>query len=344
MNSHGRIAAAVALALALAFVVSATLGCGRRRDAATPEQMRARIAALEQEVPALRQRLGELIATDHRVQGMPATGVRVGVPTSLARTMIERVVTGFVDSVTLRLENLKVKKSGTVKKVVTIGQYDLAVVIAEVTGQLETGKPEVRFGGNQVAISLPVKVVSGTGNANINFKWDGKNVSGAACGDMEVNQDVAGTVKPDEYPVAGALQLTATARQILASPKFPQVKVNLKVEPSAESWAAVQAILDSKTGVCGFAVDKVNIRGVLEGLIGKGFNVRLPTEKIKPMAVPVGIAPTMKVGDETVRIDVKVSELAITEHMIWLGADVKLADPSTPPPPAAAKPAGEAAK
>ena len=47
---------------------------------------------------------------------------------------------------------------------------------------------------------------------------------------------------------------------------------------------------------------------------------------IKPMAIPVGIAPTMKVRDETVRIEVAVSDLAITEHMIWLGADVTLAD------------------
>jgi len=258
---------------------------------------------------------------------MPTTGVRVGVPTPLARTLIERVVGGFVDSVTLRLTNLKVKKSGKVKKVVTIGEYDLAVVIAEVTGRLKTGKPRVDFGGNKVAVSLPVKVASGTGNANINFKWDGKNISGAVCGDMEVNQDVAGNVKPDEYPVSGALQLTATARQILASPKLPVVKVNLKVDPSPESWAAVQAILDGKGGVCGYVVDKVDIRGVLEKLIGKGFNVRLPTEKIKPMAVPVGIAPTMKVRGETVRIEVKVSDLAITEHMIWLGADVKLGTP-----------------
>jgi hypothetical protein len=33
------------------------------------------------------------------------------------------------------------------------------------------------------------------------------------------------------------------------------------------------------------------------------------------MVVPAGIAPEMKVGDETVRIEVKVN-LAITEHMI----------------------------
>jgi len=336
MSARRRLCAGTALALALLLVVSP--GCRRRKDAATPEQMKAKIAALEQEIPALRQKLGELVSTDRRLQGMPTTGVRVGVPTPLARTLIERVVGGFVDSVTLRLTNLKVKKSGTVKKVIPIGQYDLAVVIQEVVGHLKTGKPGVEFGGNRVALSLPVRIASGTGNANVNFKWDGKNVSGAVCGDMEVNEDVAGTVKPEEYPVAGALQLTATAREILASPKFPVIKVNLKVEPSAESWAAVQAILDSKGGVCGYVVDKVDIRGVLEGLIGKGFNVRLPTEKIKPMAVPVGIAPTMKVRDEVVRIEVKLSDLAITEHMIWLGADVKLGEADAAPASAPSRP------
>ena len=78
--------------------------------------------------------------------------------------------------------------------------------------------------------------------------------------------------------------------------------------PSPESWAAVQKILDDKEGVCGFVLDKVDIAGVLEGLIAKGFNVRLPTEKIKPMAVPVGIAPTMNVRGEPVTIEVKVGQ------------------------------------
>ena len=102
------------------------------------------------------------------------------------------------------------------------------------------------------------------------------------------------------------------------------VKVKLKVEPSAESWAAVQKILDAQEGVCGFVLDKVDIKGVLEGLVAKGFDVRLPTEKIKPMAIPVGIAPTMTVRGEPITIAVKIGHLAITEHMIWLGADVNL--------------------
>jgi hypothetical protein len=335
MRRRGRRGTAVVIVAALLAFAG---GCGRRPGAASPEQMRAKIAALEQEIPRLRERAGELVATDPRLQGMPQTGVRVGVPTALARTLIERVVSGFVDSVTLRLTNLKVKKSGNVKKVITIGHYDLAVVIAEVTGRLKTGKPTVRFGGDRITISLPVRIASGTGNANVKFKWDGKNVSGAVCGDMEVDQDVAGRVRPAEYPVAGAIQLAATSRAILAAPKFPVIKVNLKVEPSPESWAAVQAVLDSKEGVCGYVVDKVDIRGVLEGLIGKGFDVRLPTEKIRPMAVPVGIAPSIEVGDEVVRIEVEVNDLAITEHMIWLGADVTLGSAGAPPPAGSLQP------
>ncbi len=331
--------AVVALGLAGALALPALGGC-RRKDAATPAQMKARIESLQKERDELRAKLGNLLASERRLAGMPENGVRVGVPTALATDLIQRVVAGFVDSVTLKLSNLKVHKAGKIKKVVSIGEYELNVVIDEVTGHLKTGKPEVRFGDNKVSVGLPVRIASGTGDATIDFKWDGKNVSGAVCGDMEVHQKVSGSVKPETYAVQGGLLLSATTEQILASPKFPPIKVNLKVEPSEESWAAVQAILDSKGGVCGYVLEKVDIRGVLEDLIGKGFNVRLPTEKIKPMVVPVGVAPTLAVRGEPITIGVKVGDLAITDHMIWLGADVTLeeGDAAAQPKAPAGKP------
>jgi hypothetical protein len=253
---------------------------------------------------------------------MPTLPVRVGVPTSLARDLITRVVSGFVDQVTLELKNLKVRKAGTVKKVVSIGQYELFVEIHKVTGKLQTGDPDIRFGGNQVRLALPVSVKSGSGRATIHFKWDGKNVSGAVCGDMEVTQEVTGGVRPASYPVEGGLVLTATTKEILASPRFPMIKVNLKVKPSEESWGAVQKLLDEKQGLCGYVVEKVDVLGIVQGLIDRGFNVRLPTEKIKPMAIPVGIEPTMQVRGQPVELAIRLGELAITERMIWLGADV----------------------
>ena len=119
--------------------------------------------------------------------------------------------------------------------------------------------------------------------------------------------------------------LTATAQDILAQPRFPLIKVNLKVVPSDESWAAVDQILAGKEGLCGYVVDKVNVRGIVQKLVDKGFNVRLPTEKIKPMAVPVGIEPTMEVRGQPVALWIKLGESAITEQVIWLGARVSVA-------------------
>jgi hypothetical protein len=311
-------------ALAVSSALAASLACGRE-DRQTPDQLRAEIQALETERQSLRKRVDELLVNDPRVKTMPDTPVRVGVPTTLARDLIQRVVAGFVDQVTLELKNLKVKKSGKVKKVVTLGQYDLNVTIHRVMGKLKTGKPEVAFGGDKVAIALPVTVASGSGNATIHFKWDGRGAAGATCGDLEVTQEVSGGVRPDTYPVAGGLVLTATAKDILAQPRFPLIKVNLKVLPSDESWAAVDKILGGKTGLCGYVVDKVNVRGIVQRLVDKGFNVRLPTEKIKAMAVPVGIEPTMEVRGQPVALEIKLGELAITEDVIWLGARVSVA-------------------
>ena len=231
-----------------------------------------------------------------------------------------------MDQVTLELKNLKVKKSGTVKKVVTIGQYDLNVTINRVTGKLKTGKPEVTFGGNKVAIALPVTVASGTGNATIHFKWDGKNVAGATCGDMEVTQEVSGSVRPDTYPVAGGLVLTATAQDILAQPRFPLIKVNLKVDPSEESWAAVQKILDEKDGRLRLRRREGQRARDRAEAVDKGFNVRLPTEKIKPMAVPGG----HRADDGGARPAGRARRSSSASSpspstMIWLGANVSVA-------------------
>jgi hypothetical protein len=309
---------------AVLLLLAAAAAAACRADREKPNQIRAEIAALEKEREALRERITELVARDPRVEGMPTTPVRVSVPTGLMRELIEKVTAGFVDQVTLELKNLKAKKTGSVRKVVTIGQYDLQVSIDKVSGRLKTGKPDVQFGGNKVTLALPVTVASGSGHATIHFKWDGKNVSGAVCGDMEVTQVVSGSVKPANYPMSGTLTLEATPQFILARPKFPELKVNLKVVPSKESWAAVDRILAEKTGACGYVVEKVNVRGILERIVEKGFNVKLPVNKIKPLAVPVGIEPTMMVRGEPVALAIKVGGLTITEHSFWLGAHVSV--------------------
>src|SRR5262245_4676476 len=112
------------VAFVLVLVGGLTCAC-RRGERASPQELRAQIAALEKERAALRGRLDALLQSSPLFEGMPNQPVRVGVPTALARDLITRVAAGFVDRITLELKNLTVRKSGTVKKIVTLGEYQL---------------------------------------------------------------------------------------------------------------------------------------------------------------------------------------------------------------------------
>ncbi len=319
----------IVLSTVVVSALAASAACGRK-DRQTPEALRGEIAALVTERDALRGRLNTLMVSDPRIAAMPDTPVRVGVPTTLARDLIQRVIGGFVDQVTLTLRDIKVRKQGTVKKVVVLGEYDLKVTVTQVTARLTTATPNVTFGNNRVDLAMPVTLSKGTGRATIYFTWDGRNIGGAVCGDMTVTQTVSGNVRPTTYPVSGSLVFALTANTIVAKPRLPKMVVNLKVAPSEAAWGAVQKILDDKRGVCGFVLDRVDILGLVKAMIDKGFDARLPTDKLKAVAIPVGLEPTLEVRGAPLALGIRVGDLVITDEMIWLGAHVSMAVGDTP--------------
>ena len=315
---------ALVMTAAVALALAGSAACGRK-DRQTPAALRTEIAALTTERDTLQTRINALMVKDSRLAGMPAAPVVVGVPTTLAGDLIRRVITGFVDQVTLTLRDLTVRKHGTIKKVVTLGAYDLKVTVDRVTGRLKTGTPTVTFGANRVALALPVTLTSGTGRATIDFRWDGQNIGSAVCGDLEVTQVVSGSVRPVTYPLAGSLTFAVTANRILAKPRLPRMRVHLTVVPSEASLNAVQKILDDKHGVCGFVLDRVDIMGLVKKTVDRGFTVRLPTDKLTAVGVPVGVEPTIEVRGQPVALGIRVGDLVIGEQMIWLGAEVTVA-------------------
>lgn len=294
-----------------------------RPDRQTPEALRLQIAALEAERLRLRSRLEELIVRDPRLAGMPEAPVRIAVPTALAGDLMQRILTGFTNQSTLELAGFRLKRSGSVRRVVTLGTYDLDITADRVRGGLRAGTPRLVFGGNRVAVSMPV-AVTGAWRATVDFAWDGRNVSGAVCGDMHVTQPVTGTVRPLTYPLAGALEFTATTSQIHVQPKLPPIRMHLEVVPSDESWTVVQQVLAAKRGLCGFVIDRVDILGVVKRLVDKGMNVRVPTERVKAIGLPVTVEPSFEVRGAPVNLTVRVGELAITQYAIWMGAQVTL--------------------
>lgn len=323
--TRGRAVLLVVAVFVMAGVVAVWVTLSRTREGRrNTAELQANIAVLTTERDRLRAQVIAAVSNDPQLAGMPDRQLRIGVPTTLAHQLVSTLVTGVADQVTLELGNLRVRRQGSVRRVVTMGDYDLNVRITRVTAQLAAGAPNLRFGGNQVRLALPVRVASGSGSAAIDFQWDGRNIGSAVCGDMQLREVVTGTVVPATYRLSGRLQLSTTKEAIVVTPRLPSLRVNIRVQPSQASWDLVQKILDDKRGVCGFVLDRVNIREALEGLFAKGFDVRLPIERVKPLALPVGIAQTMAVRGTPVTIDVTDGGLTITDRMIWLGANVTL--------------------
>jgi hypothetical protein len=310
----------VVLALLLAPV-----GCSRT---AGPDQARAwnaEIQALQAEQDSLRVRAAELVARDESLRGLPKGDVVLRVPTGFLRKVLDRVFEDVVDNVTLSLKGLKAHIEKSVKKVVPIGEFVLDIDIHEVRGKLRPRTPELSFGGNQVAMSLPVEVHEGDGDATVHFTWYGKNVSGMTCGDLDVTQDVTGSLIPAEYVLVGSMKLAISGNRVVCTPVFPETRIRLRLEPSKESWEAVNAILAEKHGVCGWVLDKVDVPGMLEGKLKEnGFNVRLPVHKIRPFALPAGVRDTVQVGNRVLAFTTRTNTLRIDADAIWYSADVEL--------------------
>jgi hypothetical protein len=231
----------------------------------------------------------------------------------------------------LHLSGIRVHKEGDVRRIVPLGDWELDVLLTRVTARLASGEPDVRFGDNRLSLAVPIRVVSGTGAAAIDYRWDGRNISGALCGDMELQKTVTGSVIPATYRLTGELHLSSTDDSIVLTPRIPRTRIRVRVVPSKASWAVVQAVLDEKGGVCGFVLDRVNIPAALEEFLSKGFDVRLPTEKLKPWALPIGLASSLTIREMPVQVAVTGGELAVTGDMIWLSADVDLVTGDLPP-------------
>jgi hypothetical protein len=313
------------LAAVLASLALAGGGCSRKPS---PEQIRAwdgELARLQAEQDSLRARSAELIAKDPRILGLPPGDVVVAVPTDFVRSVIGILFRDVANRVTLSLKGIKAHAAKKIKKVVTIGEFVVDVDITEVLGKLEPGEPDITFGGDSISLSLPVRVAEGHGEALIHFVWNGKNIADLTCGDLDITQKVTGNVIPADYTISGSMVLQKQGRRVISSPHFPETRLRLRVKPSKESWDAIHAILEEKKGVCGWVLDKVNVPKILTNLTEeKGFNVKLPLNKIKPVVIPAGIRDSVTVGGRTLAIAAQTNTIRIDPDAFWYSATVRV--------------------
>lgn len=326
------VCASLAVVAVGVFVIVSLVSNRAREGRRTTVELETDLVTLRAERDRLKPQVLGALQMDPRLAGMPSRELLVGLPTSLARDLVTKFVTGVADQMTLHLSGIRLHKAGDVRRIVPMGDWTLDVLLTRVTARLASGAPDVRFGDNRLSLTAPIRVVSGTGEAAINFQWDGRNISGALCGDMELKETFTGSVTPATYRLRGALHLSTTNDAIVLTPRIPATRIRVHVVPSPASWAKVQAVLDEKGGVCGFVLDRANIPGSLEEFLSRGFEVRLPTEKLKPWTLPIGLASSLTIREMPVHVAVTDGELAVTGDMIWLSADIDLVTGDQPTP------------
>ena len=308
----------------------------------------AEIQALVEERRRLRDEFRVLL-NQHGVldfANAPAGNILVGVPTGFTEDLVGQMISGLFSEVRLHLKNIQAHAEDDVKAKVLfaqkIGHFILDVNVREIRALLKPGKPELQFGGDKIGIRLPVRVAGGHGSANVRFQWQGKGLAGAVCGDMDVNPDVSSDVKPSTYTVAGEFQLAAVGESLVARPRFGDIVLKVVLQPTEKTWevlsATVEDVKEDKNGICGMAIKKVNIRGIVQKIIDKGFDVKLPPKLFKDITLPASVEQTVTIKNRTVSLDARPLGLRVTPFMLWYG--VAMGAEATPPssPPTSPRP------
>jgi hypothetical protein len=137
----------VCVALAVVTFVIVSLVSNRAREGRrTTAQLEADLVTLRAERNRLRPHVLGALQMDPRLAGMPSREVLVGLPTSLAQDLVTAFITGVADQMTLHLSGIRVHKSGEVRRIVPLGDWELTVLLTRVTARLASGAPDVRFG------------------------------------------------------------------------------------------------------------------------------------------------------------------------------------------------------
>jgi hypothetical protein len=291
---------------------------------------RTRIAGLQVTRDALLRRLAELRAKDAVIAALPRGNVAVGVSQAAGGELAGRFATEILGQVTLELRDLRARKEGRVGgKVlfarVSPGTYSLDVQIHELRAVLGAHKPELRFLGRRVEVVQPVRIVRGEGRATLNFRWDTRGISNAFCGDLSARIPVAGTVVPRSFAAKGNVELRLEGGAVAVMPSFPDVEVNLQVEPSSDTWAAVDRFLQGQGLRCRTALKVADVPARLREVMGRGFKVKVPGSVVRPFVVSAGLRRDVTLRGEAVALDVAARELTTAPGFIWYGADVKAA-------------------
>jgi hypothetical protein len=289
---------------------------------------------LRQERRILSERLRKRLAEKAPLPQAAEADVLVGIPAPLAERFVGEVVTSLFSDVKLTLRDLEVRKEGEVQGRILLGRrrlgsYALTVSLAEVKAVLRAGRPRLDFADDRVGVALPVTLTEGSGRGRLQLSWDGRGLAGTLCGDLELDDEVAGTVAPATYTLRGGFRLAADGAMLVARPEFADLKIDVRVEPSPATWELMDKAIQGRGAVCRGALRAADIRDKVKAAIGRGFTVTLPRRFVPVVRLPVELKVPLDLEGSGLRIHVRPSALAVTRARLWYGAEVEWTEPAS---------------
>jgi hypothetical protein len=295
------------------------------------------MAALRRRYAAVRDSLDTFVRGDTLLSRLAADtiGVAVGFRPELVNRLLARAAAEYLDRVELTLELEEEEDEAEDLEVelpigdVEVGDYYVQVTIHRIQGVLAAGTPRVSFAaGNRLDLVVPARIVSGRGNATLDFTWDPEGPVDLLCDDFHARLSVSGGVVPRAYEVHGAFLLSSVEERIVVQPQFPKQKVRIAVAPSERTWAQVRRTLADLDDLeqCGIGLEIVSARkieGLLREVVARGFKVKVPTKLIPVLDLPAGITEEVEVGARRLRIEATPRDLRITPRALWYAAAVR---------------------
>ncbi len=310
-----------------------------RRD--SPRTVERQIAAMTVERDSLRTLVRADAENSDLLAGRPSGDILIGLPTPFVDGLVRASVAAWFDDVTVALRGLRVLKKGDVKArlgilgVQRVGSFELDLTLDEVIGTLKAGVPDLTFGGDRIAVTLPVRVTGGTVLATIDIAWTSRGLARQICKDKQVTRTVAGIVRPSDHVAKGRIVLGVRDGAILADPDFPALAIRLFADPTATSVAVLDSILGAEYGACGYAMEKARAGDRILAVVERGFVVKIPQKLFRPIRFPVGVETSVPLQDGVLPLEVRPTGLAVTRATVWFGADVAILprDAAVGPPP-----------
>jgi hypothetical protein len=290
------------------------------------------------EVQRLGERLERRLREQARLRAGAGESLLVGVPAGVAERLAGEAVAAFGGGIRVTLRDLRFRKSDEVRARLllgkrNVGRFVLSVQVHEVSALLRPGKPRLEFGGDErIGVTLPVAVEDGAGRARLRFRWDGRGVAGAVCGDVDVTHEVTATVPRRTHTLRGAFRVSIDGSTLVAQPEFGDVELQLPIEPSAEAWSFVEQLIAGRGALCRAALSKAFVSQKIRAVLARGVRVTLPRRLLeRPLRLPVAVEREVALTGRSLRIDARPTDLILTPARIWYGVRIELGNAGEPP-------------